>query len=182
MPATLLLALFLVAHGAIHLSFLAPRPPVTADGPPWPFVLDRSWVLSPRGVRPELTRILGLALAAVTFAAFVLAAAERSWSCPSEPLGARDRPWHRDLHRPSRPLLPPLAGAGRRHRRRAARGRVHRRVVTSVDRVIHVSPARADRPTGMGRRSLRWACSASEHSAHGYRHTPCGRPASIDRS
>lgn len=76
MPATLLLALFLVAHGAIHLSFLAPRPPVTADGPPWPFVLDRSWVLSPRGVRPELTRILGLALAAVTFAAFVLAAAE----------------------------------------------------------------------------------------------------------
>jgi hypothetical protein len=74
MLAQLLLALFLFLHGAIHLSFLAPRPPVTAGGPPWPFSLDHSWILSPRGATPDLTRILGLALTAVTLAAFSLAA------------------------------------------------------------------------------------------------------------
>ena len=70
----LIIAAFLLIHGAIHLSYLWPRPPATATGPAWPFTLERSWLLSRVGVPPELLRMLGLALSAVTFAAFVLAA------------------------------------------------------------------------------------------------------------
>ena len=40
----------------------------------WPFVLGRSWILSRFGVPPGRLRIMGLALSAVTFAAFTLAA------------------------------------------------------------------------------------------------------------
>jgi hypothetical protein len=71
----LLLAVFLFAHGAIHLSYLSPRPPATASGPSWPFVLERSWALSPLGVEPRVLRVMGLALAVATLAAFTLAAA-----------------------------------------------------------------------------------------------------------
>jgi hypothetical protein len=74
MPTTLLLAAFLLAHGAIHLSFLSPRPPATAGGPGWPFEIARSWLLSPIGVSAELIRPIGLTLVAVTMAAFALAA------------------------------------------------------------------------------------------------------------
>lgn len=70
----LIFAAFLVVHGAIHLSYLSPRPAATATGPAWPFRLDRSGILSPLGVSPELLRLIGLALSAVTFAAFTLAA------------------------------------------------------------------------------------------------------------
>jgi hypothetical protein len=71
---TLIIAAFLFIHGAIHLSFLSPRPPATAGGPSWPFALERSWILSRLGVSPDLLRVLGLALSAATFAAFTLAA------------------------------------------------------------------------------------------------------------
>jgi hypothetical protein len=71
----LLLAVFLFAHGAIHLTYLSPRPPATASGPSWPFALDRSWALSPLGVEPRVLRVIGIALAVVTLAAFTLAAA-----------------------------------------------------------------------------------------------------------
>jgi hypothetical protein len=70
----LLLAAFLLAHGAIHASFLSPRPPVTASGPAWPFELSRSWLLTPLGVGAEQLRLLGIALTAVTVAAFAVAA------------------------------------------------------------------------------------------------------------
>ncbi|HET8784335.1 MAG TPA: hypothetical protein VFM38_01780 [Candidatus Limnocylindrales bacterium] len=70
----LIVAAFLFVHGAIHLSYLSPRPPATATGPAWPFVLGRSWILSRFGVPPGRLRIMGLALSAVTFAAFTLAA------------------------------------------------------------------------------------------------------------
>jgi hypothetical protein len=70
----LLLAAFLLAHGLIHASFLAPRPAPTADGPSWPFDLDRSWLLSPLGVPPAVTRLLGTAFVALTIGAFALAA------------------------------------------------------------------------------------------------------------
>jgi hypothetical protein len=70
----LLFAAFLLAHGAIHASFLSPRPPATASGPTWPFELARSWVLTPLGLQPQTTRLLGLALVAATIAAFALAA------------------------------------------------------------------------------------------------------------
>jgi hypothetical protein len=71
----LILAAFLFAHGMIHMSYLMPRPPATASGPSWPFALDRSWVLSPLGVASGAMRVMGLALALVTVAAFTVAAA-----------------------------------------------------------------------------------------------------------
>ena len=74
MIAKLLIALFLLAHAAIHGAFVSPRPPATADGPAWPFELGRSWLLGPIGVDPELGRYLGIALVATVFCAFALAA------------------------------------------------------------------------------------------------------------
>jgi hypothetical protein len=70
----LLVAAFLLAHAAIHFAFVSPRPPATAGGPPWPFDLGRSPVLSPLGVGTDLTRTVGLALVVVTVAGFALAA------------------------------------------------------------------------------------------------------------
>jgi hypothetical protein len=81
---TLILAAFVFIHGAIHLSYLAPRPPATAGGPPWPFTLDRSWILSRFDVSPELMRVLGLALTAATFAALTLAAMSIGGLIPNE--------------------------------------------------------------------------------------------------
>lgn len=74
MPTTLLLAAFLLAHGAIHLSFLSPRPPATAGGPAWPFEIAHSWLLSPLGMSADAIRPVGLGLMAVTMGAFALAA------------------------------------------------------------------------------------------------------------
>jgi hypothetical protein len=70
----LLFAAFLLAHGAIHASFLSPRPPATASGPTWPFELTRSWALTRLGLRPQTMRLVGIALVAATIAAFALAA------------------------------------------------------------------------------------------------------------
>jgi hypothetical protein len=70
----LLLVAFLLAHGLVHLMFFAPPPPATATGPAWPFALDRSWILTPLGAGPDATRILGMALVAVTIGGFTLAA------------------------------------------------------------------------------------------------------------
>lgn len=74
MTPQLLIAAFLLAHGAIHGSFLAPRPPVTAGGPAWPFELGKSWLLGPLGLDAEATRMVGTALIALTIGAFALAA------------------------------------------------------------------------------------------------------------
>jgi len=68
-----LIAAFLLAHGAIHGSFMAPRPPVTAGGPTWPFELGKSWLLGPLGLDTEATRMVGTALIALTIGAFALA-------------------------------------------------------------------------------------------------------------
>ena len=65
---------FLLAHALIHASFLAPRPAPTPGGPEWPFVLERSWALSPLGVEAGMSRFVGLALVAATIAAYGLAA------------------------------------------------------------------------------------------------------------
>lgn len=69
----LLLAAFLLAHGAIHAGFVWARPAQTG-GPPWPFDLGRSWALAPLGLSPDVARLLGLALVAVTIAGFAIAA------------------------------------------------------------------------------------------------------------
>ncbi len=70
----LLIAAFLLAHGAIHVAFLGPRPAATAGGPPWPFEIGRSWLLSPMGFDGDITRLLGLALTAASLGGFALAA------------------------------------------------------------------------------------------------------------
>jgi hypothetical protein len=74
MITRLVLGAFLLAHGAIHLGFVSPRPPATADGPAWPFDLGRSWILGHLGLDGELARVLGMALIAVTIGGFALAA------------------------------------------------------------------------------------------------------------
>ena len=70
----LALAVFLLAHAGIHAGFVSARPPVTADGPAWPFDLAHSWLLSPLGASADITRLLGWALFAATLAGFALAA------------------------------------------------------------------------------------------------------------
>lgn len=70
----LVVAAFLLAHAAIHASFVMPRPPATAGGPAWPFELGRSWILGPLGLGGDAARLLGVALIAVTIGGFALAA------------------------------------------------------------------------------------------------------------
>ena len=74
MLVRLLIAGFLLAHGAIHAGFLSKGPPQTPGGPPWPFDLERSWLRTRLGVSAGTVRILGMALVAVTIGGFVLAA------------------------------------------------------------------------------------------------------------
>ena len=64
----------LLAHGAIHASFLSPRPPATEGAPEWPFEVGRSWLLTPLGMGTDLTRLLGITFVALTIAGFALAA------------------------------------------------------------------------------------------------------------
>jgi hypothetical protein len=71
---SLAVAAFLLAHGGIHAGFLSPRPPATAGGPAWPFVLDQSWILRPLGLGGDVARLLGIALVATTFGGLALAA------------------------------------------------------------------------------------------------------------
>src|SRR5947207_10502618 len=68
--ATLALSALLLGHAAIHVAFLAPRPPVTAGGPPWPFDMDHSRVLDLLRVPPEVGRHLGGALVVLSIGAF----------------------------------------------------------------------------------------------------------------
>lgn len=70
----LILAAFLLAHGAIHASFLTARPPRAVGAPPWPFDLDRSWLLARLGVSSSVVRSLGIGLVVTVLVAFALAA------------------------------------------------------------------------------------------------------------
>jgi hypothetical protein len=69
----LLLAGFLIAHAAIHIAFIAPRPQPATAGPAWPFELGRSWLLDRIDSRGAGHRTLGTALVAVTIGGLVLA-------------------------------------------------------------------------------------------------------------
>ena len=70
----LVLAAFLLGHAAIHAGYLSPRPAPTIGGPPWPFDLSHSWILSPLGVGADVLRIVGVTLFALVLASFALAA------------------------------------------------------------------------------------------------------------
>jgi hypothetical protein len=70
----LALAGFLLAHAAIHVAFLAPAPPATANGPTWPFTTTDSWLLGRLGIAPEAAHLVAMALVVTTIAGFALAA------------------------------------------------------------------------------------------------------------
>jgi hypothetical protein len=72
--ARLVIAGFLLAHGAIHAGFLSKGPPQKAGAPAWPFDLERSWLRMRLGASAEVVRLLGLALVAVTIGGFAIAA------------------------------------------------------------------------------------------------------------
>jgi hypothetical protein len=63
---SLLLALLLVVHGGVHISYVC--------GPAWPFVATDPWLVSGLGAGSDSVQTLGIALAVVTFIAFLLAA------------------------------------------------------------------------------------------------------------
>jgi len=62
----LLLALFLVVHGCIHIGYIC--------GPAWPFVATDPWLVSALGAGPDVVRSVGVALVLVSFFAYLLAA------------------------------------------------------------------------------------------------------------
>ena len=65
---------FLLAHAGIHVLFLSPPPPATADGPAWPFATGSSWLVTRFGVAKDAIRDLAFALVAVILGGFALAA------------------------------------------------------------------------------------------------------------
>ena len=70
----LVLAAFLLAHGAIHAGYISPRPPPGPGAPAWPFALDASWASTALGVDVHVMRAIGTLLVAATLGGFALAA------------------------------------------------------------------------------------------------------------
>jgi hypothetical protein len=66
-------ALFLAAHGLIHLSYLSPAPAAKPGAPSWPFEMSRSWLVTAMNVDPGVVRAIGSVMVIVAAAAFVLA-------------------------------------------------------------------------------------------------------------
>ena len=80
-----LLGAFLVGHALVHLSYLSPAPPRTADGPEWPFEMTQSWLVTGAGFDPALVRALGTATVLATVTLFVAAGLSTvGWLVPSE--------------------------------------------------------------------------------------------------
>ncbi len=63
---SLLLALFLVVHGGVHIGYICGRS--------WPFEATDPWLVTALGVASAGVRDVGIALVLVTFFAFLLAA------------------------------------------------------------------------------------------------------------
>ena len=81
----LLLAGFLAAHGLIHASFLSPAPPATPEGPPWPFDMAKSWLVTQAGLNAGQVSVVGAVLVALTVTGFGLAAlGAAGWLVPAE--------------------------------------------------------------------------------------------------
>lgn len=64
-----LIALFLVAHGLIHILFAPASPPKDAKG--WPFQINHSWLLAPLGL-DRFARPIGMGLVILTVLGFIL--------------------------------------------------------------------------------------------------------------
>lgn len=63
------LALFVIAHGLVHLLYMSPKP---KDAVNWPFQAEHSWLLSALGLG-GIARPVGMALGIVTILGFLLA-------------------------------------------------------------------------------------------------------------
>ena len=83
MIARLLVVGLVLGHGLVHAAYLAPRPPVTAGGPAWPFELGYARLLDAMGLAGEASRLIGLALVAVAIGGFALAAVAALGVAPS---------------------------------------------------------------------------------------------------
>lgn len=64
-------ALFLAAHGLVHLMYFAPKP---KDDATYPFVPESRWIARVLGLTPGAAKALSRAFAVVTAVAFVAAA------------------------------------------------------------------------------------------------------------
>jgi hypothetical protein len=81
----LLLGALLVGHALVHVSYLTPAPPQTADGPEWPFEMSRSWLITGIGVDSTVIRAVGTALVVTSIALLVAAGlATVGWIVPSD--------------------------------------------------------------------------------------------------
>ncbi len=67
------LGLFLVAHGLVHLMYVVPEPAQSPGGTEWPFHADRSWALSTVGLGTGALQATAVALMALTIAGFTVA-------------------------------------------------------------------------------------------------------------
>ncbi len=65
--------LFLIAHGLIHASYLAPAPTSTPGAPEWPFAMERSWLVAGLGADIGLVRAVGTLLGLASVVGFALA-------------------------------------------------------------------------------------------------------------
>jgi hypothetical protein len=88
----LIVAVFLVAHGVIHASYLSPAPP--GSGATWPFAIRRSWLVGRVGIEPSALRPFVVMSVIVVVSAFVIAAASvagvlsEAWFAPAAVAGA----------------------------------------------------------------------------------------------
>jgi hypothetical protein len=64
------IGLFLIAHGLVHLLYLAPRP---KDDPSYPFVPEDRWLPRLLGLEPGTAKAIAAALAVATAIVFLVA-------------------------------------------------------------------------------------------------------------
>jgi hypothetical protein len=69
----LVLGLFLIAHGLVHLLYVVPEPAQKSGDLEWPFHLERPWLLSSIGLEQGAVRSIGLVLMIGTTAGFAIA-------------------------------------------------------------------------------------------------------------
>lgn len=80
----LVLGAFLLGHAIVHIGFVSPAPPRTADGPEWPFEMTRSWLVTVVGLSPDIVRALGTLLVAMTVVLLASAGpASLGWLVPA---------------------------------------------------------------------------------------------------
>jgi len=72
MGVPLLIGLFLMLHGLIHLGYVLPETWIHPRTPGWPFDMCRSWLITRLGADATTIRELGTAFTLTVFAGFVV--------------------------------------------------------------------------------------------------------------